>query len=129
LASLRKAEKKMLKSLSISGKYVVSRLLTHSPIILTHSVTSACNCRCKICNIWKKKLNANELTTREIFQMLNEAKRLNFAAYVVWGGEPLLRPDIVDILNHAHALGFYTSIITNGLYSKGKLRKSQKSLT
>jgi MoaA/NifB/PqqE/SkfB family radical SAM enzyme len=116
----------MLKSLSIGGKYVISRFWTHSPIILTHSVTSACNCRCRICNIWKKKPNANELTAREIFRMLDEAKRLNFVAYVAWGGEPLLRPDIVDILSHAHHLGFYTSIITNGTLLKGKAEEIAK---
>lgn len=46
--------------------------------------------------------------------MLNEAKKLNFVAYVAFGGEPLMRPDIMDILRYAHELGLYTSIITNG---------------
>jgi pyrroloquinoline quinone biosynthesis protein E len=47
--------------------------------------------------------------------MLDEARRLNFVSYVVFGGEPLIRPDILEILQHSHDLGFYTSIITNGL--------------
>jgi MoaA/NifB/PqqE/SkfB family radical SAM enzyme len=46
--------------------------------------------------------------------MLDEAKRLNFVAYVAFGGEPLMRSDMIDILKHAHRLGFYTSLITNG---------------
>jgi len=58
--------------------------------------------------------------------MLEEAERLNFVAYVAWGGEPLLRPDIVDILSHAHDLGFYTSIITNGTLLKEKAKEIAK---
>lgn len=50
--------------------------------------------------------------------MLDEARRLNFVAYVAWGGEPLMRPDILEILRYAHDLGFYTSIITNGTLLK-----------
>jgi MoaA/NifB/PqqE/SkfB family radical SAM enzyme len=46
--------------------------------------------------------------------MLDEAKRLNFVAYVAFGGEPLMRSDMIDILKRAHGLGFYTSLITNG---------------
>ena len=58
--------------------------------------------------------------------MRDEAKRLNFVAYVAWGGEPLLRHDIVDILNHAHTLGFYTSMITNGTLLKDKAKEIAK---
>jgi len=116
----------MLKSLDIGCRYTISRFWAHTPIILTHSVTSACNCRCKICNIWKKKPRIEELSTIEIHRMLDEAKRLNFVAYVVWGGEPLMRPDIMDILSHAHKLGFYTSIITNGILLKEKAEEIAK---
>lgn len=48
--------------------------------------------------------------------MLDEARSLNFVAYLAWGGEPLLRDDIVSILQYAHDLGFYTSMVTNGSY-------------
>lgn len=99
-------------------RYIISRFWTHTPVILTHSVTSACNCRCKICNIWKKKPSRGELSTDEVRRMLDEARRMNFVAYVAWGGEPLMRLDILEILRYAHALGFYTSIITNGTMLK-----------
>lgn len=58
--------------------------------------------------------------------MLKEAKQLNFVAYVAWGGEPLLRPDILDILSYSHDLGLYTSIITNGTLLKGKAKEIAK---
>jgi MoaA/NifB/PqqE/SkfB family radical SAM enzyme len=46
--------------------------------------------------------------------MLDEARKMKFVAYVAWGGEPLMRKDIIEVLRHAHRLGLYTSIITNG---------------
>jgi len=58
------------------------------------------------------------MSTDEVRRLLDEARRLNFVAYVAWGGEPLMRPDIMEILRHAHDLGFYTSIITNGTLLK-----------
>ena len=113
----------MLKSLDIALKYAFSRFWTHKPVILTHSVTSKCNCECKICDVWRKKNCTNEMSTCEIFQMLNEAKKLNFVSYVVWGGEPLLRSDMLDILQYAHELNLYTSIITNGVNLAEKARR------
>ena len=116
----------MIRDVGIALKYVLSRSWTHKPIILTHSVTARCNCRCKICNIWNKPWNDNEMSKSEIFHMLDEAEKLNFAAYLVWGGEPLIRPDILEILQHAHDNNLYTSIVTNGTFLPEKAEKLAK---
>lgn len=106
----------MIRNAGIAARYVLSRFWTHKPVVLTHSVTSRCNCRCKICDVWRKKPNSDEMSTGEILRLLDQAKNLNFVAYVAWGGEPLIRPDIFEILQHAHNLNFYSIIITNGVY-------------
>ena len=105
----------MIRNLGIAARYVLSQFWTHKPVILTHSVTSRCNCRCKICDVWRKTPSADEMSTREILQLLDEARNLNFVAYLAWGGEPLIRPDIFEILQHARDINFYTIIITNGV--------------
>jgi MoaA/NifB/PqqE/SkfB family radical SAM enzyme len=58
--------------------------------------------------------------------MLDEARKLNFVAYLAFGGEPLMRPDAIGILEHAHDLGLYTSIITNGVYLRDKAEEIAK---
>ncbi len=63
------------------------------------------------------------MNTDEVFRMLEEARKLNFVAYLAWGGEPLMRPDAVKILKHAHDLGFYTSFITNGTFLSENVRE------
>ena len=98
-----------------------SRFLTHSPFRLVHDVTYKCNCKCIICERWKKShLSKNELTTDEIFKMLEDAKKAGIVLYVVEGGEPLLRKDISNVLRYAKNLGFYTILVTNGFYLKEK---------
>ena len=71
---------------------------------LTFSVTNVCQSRCKTCNIWElyhrspEKRNG-ELTFEEIekvFQSLGHVYVFN-----VSGGEPFLRPDIVEIIDSA----------------------------
>ncbi len=121
-----KEDECMLRALSNTHRYVFSRFWTHKPIFLAHSVTLKCNCRCKICDTWRKKHNTDEMTTHEIFRMLDEARKLNFVAYIALGGEPLIRPDILDILQHAHDLGFYTSMITNGVHLSAKAEEIAK---
>jgi len=116
----------MLETLEYAYRYAISRFWTHKPILLTHSLTSKCNCRCKICHIWRKENNTREMKTQEIFKMLDEARRLNFVAYLAFGGEPLIRPDAMDVLEHAHDLGLYTSIITNGTYLSDKAQEIAK---
>src|SRR3989337_2001146 len=104
----------MLKASRNAQKYAVSRFFTQKPFLLAHFLTSKCNCKCKICDIWKKKYDTREMTTLEIHHMLDQAKKLNFVAYLMWGGEALLRPDALDILKYARNCGFHTSLITNG---------------
>ncbi|MFQ6126146.1 MAG: radical SAM protein [Candidatus Heimdallarchaeota archaeon] len=89
------------------------RLFSHRPIVLSHFITKACNAKCAICNFWKLPKEP-ELSTQEIFRILEEAQELGFVSYVCWGGEPLLRQDLPAILDFSKELGFHNTVITNG---------------
>jgi MoaA/NifB/PqqE/SkfB family radical SAM enzyme len=110
----------IIRNLKIAGKYIYSHQVTHRPIILTHAVTRRCNCSCKICDTWRRPQNHDEMKTGDIFRMLDQAASSGFVAYIAFGGEPLMRNDIAEILGHAHTLGLYTIIITNGYLLKEK---------
>ncbi len=100
-----------LKSLNI----LKSRLYTHTPLVLTHNVTYLCNCKCKTCDLWKKSSQFRDDLSREsVFRLLDEARDAGMVAYVAWGGEPLMRKDLPQILAHAKKNGLYTTVITNG---------------
>ena len=84
------------------------------PMNVTFSITYRCNSRCRTCNVWKKR--SEELSLEEwsrIFASLGHAPYwITFS-----GGEPLLRPDVVEIVERAYACcrPAIINIPTNGL--------------
>lgn len=96
------------------SKLVWACLFERRPFILSHLITSRCNCRCGIC-LWRD-WDLDELCTGEILRIYKDARKNGFVAVAIWGGEPLLRGDIIEILAGAKALGFVTIIVTNGFY-------------
>lgn len=89
-----------------------TRFITHRPFLLSHLVTSRCNCNCPIC-LWRG-YSGDELSTEQALSIYEDARQHGFAALVFWGGEPLLREDIVQMVQAAHEMGFVTLLITNG---------------
>jgi len=79
--------------------------------------TSACNLRCRICmrNSWSEPVGSMEMATyRRLVDGLRGVPSLRTIAF--WGfGEPLLHPNIVEMVALAKELGSKTELITNGL--------------
>ena len=55
-----------------------------------------------------------ELSTADVFQVLDDLKAARVPALILSGGEPLMRPDIFEISARAKSLGFYLALSTNG---------------
>jgi pyrroloquinoline quinone biosynthesis protein E len=58
---------------------------------------------------------ANELSTEIWSRVFNEAAEAGVLQADFTGGEPLARPDIVDLIRAARAAGLYVNLITSGL--------------
>jgi pyrroloquinoline quinone biosynthesis protein E len=56
-----------------------------------------------------------ELDTQAWCRTLTEAEALGVVQTHFSGGEPLLRPDLEQLVSHAHGAGLYSSLITSGL--------------
>lgn len=82
------------------------------PYVLSHGITGRCNMRCRFCEYGT--LPGKEMSTPEIFSMLDDARSFGIGVYNAWTAEPLLRPDLPDILRYAKRLGLITSLVTNG---------------
>ncbi len=91
----------------------LTNLLRRQPVLVTFQVTLRCNSACGYCalplNQGRYELNRQEI--RSIFGNLY-AEGIRFL--LVQGGEPLLRSDLIDVLEDLSALGFHVSVITNG---------------
>lgn len=91
-------------------------------------VTMACNLRCKHCySIAGKKLN-NELSLKEIKKIINDLKQLGTIRIFFTGGEPFIRPDILEILKYTDDNNFAIYISTNGTLINLKIINFLKSL-
>ncbi|HZL64187.1 MAG TPA: radical SAM protein, partial [Thermoleophilia bacterium] len=58
----------------------------------------------------------SELDTATARWLYAEAGRAGIAQLVVWGGEPLLRQDLPELLLAARRAGLFTTLITNGWF-------------
>jgi len=85
------------------------------PIHPVWEITNACNLRCKQCHASSGKPLPNELTTEEGKELLDSIAAIDeFRMLALGGGEPLLRPDILELVAYARNLGLEISIATNG---------------
>lgn len=57
---------------------------------------------------------SGELRTEEVCRLYRQAAEAGFLEVIIWGGEPLLRPDLGQILQTHRDTGLRTTVITNG---------------
>ena len=84
------------------------------PVVIWNLIRR-CNLTCKHCySISADKDFPGELSTAEVFTVMDDLKRFRVPVLILSGGEPLLRPDIFEIAHRAKAMGFYVGLSSNG---------------
>jgi heme d1 biosynthesis radical SAM protein NirJ len=84
------------------------------PVVIWNLIRR-CNLTCRHCySISADRDFPGELSTAEVFAVMDDLKACGVPVLILSGGEPLLRPDIHDIGRRARALGFYVGLSTNG---------------
>lgn len=82
--------------------------------IVSWNTTNACNLYCAHCYRGSGEEAAGELTTAEGMTLIEEIARAGFQIMIFSGGEPLLRPDILELIRHAREVGLRPVLGTNG---------------
>ena len=85
-----------------------------APICLTWELTYACNLACTHCLSSSGRRDPNELSTAEAMAVIDELKAMQVFYVNIGGGEPMLRPDFMDLVNHATSSGVGVKFSTNG---------------
>jgi len=88
------------------------------PIIsLRITITNRCNVNCVYCHHDGMVSSKNEMTADELYRICKIAKDIGVKKIRLSGGEPLIRKDIVEIVEKIASLDFKDiSITTNGTY-------------
>jgi len=79
------------------------------------AITNVCNAKCGFCN-YPKLANSNPryVTYHQAQQVLDILDRRNLKIISFTGGDPMLHPDLFDIIRYASSKGFITRTGTNG---------------
>ncbi len=84
------------------------------PVVIWNLIRR-CNLKCKHCYSISSDVDfPGELTTEEVFDVMDDLKRFGVPVLILSGGEPLLRCDIFDISQRAKDMGFYVGLSSNG---------------
>ncbi|MEU0068863.1 pyrroloquinoline quinone biosynthesis protein PqqE [Streptomyces sp. NPDC006332] len=85
------------------------------PWALLAELTHACPLHCPYCsNPLELARRSNELSTEQWTDVLRQAAALGVVHTHLSGGEPLLRPDLEQIVAGAETAGIYTQLVTSG---------------
>ncbi len=92
---------------------VISNLVgARTPLFCGHKLTYNCNLKCRMCPFWKR--STTDLSLEKEKTILRQIYNSGVCGIAFEGGEPLLRKDLVEILDYARSLPLQTSLITNG---------------
>ncbi|MEN9725889.1 MAG: pyrroloquinoline quinone biosynthesis protein PqqE, partial [Pseudomonadota bacterium] len=93
-----------------------SSLAPGKPLWLLAELTYRCPLQCPYCsNPLDFARHKAELDTADWIRVLREARKMGAAQLGFSGGEPLLRPDLEELIAEARQLGYYTNLITSGV--------------
>lgn len=109
--------------------YLTKILRREIPWLIEFSVTYACQAKCVHCSVGNYAVErTNILTNEEIKNVLNQAAEIGIPKVDLFGGEPLMKEGVADIVAHGSKLGLYMSVTTNGwLLSRELIRDLKKA--
>ncbi len=98
------------------GTLPASKSMTNSkPTYVTFDITDRCNLLCLTCDKWRSTDASREMSAAEWKIAIDKLKAwLNSFAVTFSGGEPFLRPDLLELVDYAFSLGIRSGIVSNG---------------
>ncbi len=98
-------------------------------LMLWINITHRCNLRCMHCFRSAGEAMENELTTAEIFGVVDEATSIGCLEIVISGGEPLLRDDALQILDYVKEKDIKSlKLLTNGTFVSREIAEALKEM-
>jgi 12,18-didecarboxysiroheme deacetylase len=97
--------------------------------VVVWNCTRRCNLNCVHCYSQSHdRIYPNEMTTAEGQALIEDLARFGCPVILFSGGEPLLRPDIMDLARHATSHGLRAVISTNGTLVSSEMARRLKEV-
>jgi radical SAM protein len=81
------------------------------PYIVIWEVTQACDLACVHCRASaQSRRNPLELSTEEGKRLIDEIAQMQVPVFVLTGGDPIKRPDLFELIEHARSVGVRVSL-------------------
>ncbi|MBU6315567.1 MAG: mycofactocin radical SAM maturase [Acidobacteria bacterium] len=87
-----------------------------APICLTWELTYACNLQCVHCLSSSGQRDPRELSTAEAKRVLDDLRDLQVFYINIGGGEPMVRRDFFELVEHSVSNGIGVKFSTNGAF-------------
>ncbi len=97
--------------------YFLRTTVAGPPIKAYFLVHEGCNLKCQFCHYHQgihRQAGKTRLSTEEIKRVINDMSNEGVRSLQITGGEPTLRPDILEIINHASTRIRFCNLTTNG---------------
>ncbi|MEZ4648828.1 MAG: radical SAM protein [Candidatus Eisenbacteria bacterium] len=97
--------------------YEVRQYRRGLPTVASFDITERCLYHCKMCRFWidGDHDESRELKADQICALIDElAEDLGVRRIRLLGGEPFLRPDVMDIVRHAKSRGIHVNVVSEG---------------
>ncbi len=85
---------------------------TDHPVLAQVIPVRRCNLSCKYCNEYDKV--SSPIPRQEMFRRIDKLAALGTTAVTFSGGEPLLHPELEQLIRHVRDRGMIAGLITNG---------------
>ena len=88
-------------------------LLQKMPVLVLNP-HNRCNCRCVMCDIWKRD-SKEEISAQQLEAQMESIGRLGVEWVVLTGGEPLMHSDLFRLCEPLRARGIRLTLLSSGL--------------
>ncbi|MFQ5963078.1 MAG: radical SAM/SPASM domain-containing protein [Candidatus Scalinduaceae bacterium] len=107
----------------------MNKLGIRAPFHVQWEILYGCNLKCDFCNVWRDHTyDATRLKREDALHLVDELAEVGVMFLNLTGGEPLMLDHTTDVLQRAKEHGIYTSMNTNGVYVKDKVKELKKGI-
>lgn len=115
-----KVETWMLRQQHSVGRIAPS-VIRPSPHLIMLALTSYCNLRCQGCKYGRDFMAGAQLSWEHIRDVLDDAREAGIYNVRLYGGEPLLHPDLPRIVAYCKEIGLSPMVTTNAVVLSSRI--------